>query len=217
MDPKEVLKFLKETEEGKKLLSELVEKHESLDGLKSKNSELIASNKKLKKEKEEAVSKVSELESEIEDFEQNKGEPDKKAQKEIEKLKKENETLKIDLDKKISESKSDKIDRAVVEAISKVKIAPQHSEMVKAFIKSTNKIEIDETDMIPKISGKDLNQFMSEWSQTDSGKQYVAASQNTGGGAQGGSKPSGDSGDTSKLSAKARLTLARQQAHSKKD
>lgn len=212
MDIEEVKKFLAEDSKGKKLLAELVEDHEALTGLKTKNADLIASNKKLKKERDDGVTEITELKTELE--EKGKGAPDvqaevekatKKIMKELETEKTKNGELSTKIQKQIVES-------GLSDALIKANIAKNHIPAVKALLKSENKIEIDETDNVAKIGDKDISTFVTEWAQGDMGKNYVAASQNNGGGAngsKGGTTATND--DILKMSPKQRLTYGRQQ------
>lgn len=221
MDIEEVKKFLKEDSKGKKLLADLVEDHEALEGLKSKNGDLIASNKKLKKERDDAVGKIDTLESTIEDLEEKGGDAD--VEKATAKLKKELEKKdkiikeKDDIISETSGKYSSKvIESDLADALAKAKIAPQHVKAIKALLKSENKIEIDETDHIAKIGDKPLGDFVSEWAQGDIGKNYVVAANNSGGGANGSGNGGGKSGDDlMKLSPKQRLIEGRKQAENK--
>lgn len=217
MNIEEVKKFLLENSDGKKLLGELVEDHDSITGLKSKNADLIASNKKLKKERDDSISKVNDLETQLEeagkggeDIEAAVAKATKKLQKELDDERSSKSEISSKMQKMI-------IDNSLNEALLKANIAKNHIPAVRALLRSENTIDIDETDNVAKIKDKDLSSFVTEWAQTDIGKNYVAASQNNGGGASGSSgKTSSVSGeDIMKMDPKQRMILGRKQTDKK--
>lgn len=203
MDINDVKKFLTDDSSGKKLLSELVESSSNLEGIKKKNQELIENNKKLKGDAEKYQTKVSELEGELET---RKG-GDPKLQKENENLKSKLSDYEKQLDSVKKEAQKDKIDRELRSAVSDAKISRQHEKAILALLKSENDIKVDDVDANVKVGEKSIKDFVAEWAQTDIGKNYVSAPDNSGGGAGGSSKATPQ--DLSKMDARSRLTYLR--------
>jgi len=210
MEIEEVKKFLQEDANGKKLLDQLVQENEQFESLKNKNFELIGSNGKLKKERDKATTRAEEIEAKMEELGEN--DVSKAIEKETAKLKKENETLVTENTSLKTDKKNNSIKSSLDEALQKANIAKEHMPAIRALIRSENKIDIDEVDNNVKIGDKDIISFVSEWSQGDVGKNYIAASQNSGGGAKGsstGGKSSNE--DLMKMDPKQRLIEARKQ------
>ena len=182
MEIEEVLKTDEAKEAIKAAAQELAE--EQTKGLKTKNSELLGKVKsfqeqldEIKEAKELAEQEAAEKSGDINTIKENLA---KQHQKELDKL---NEAIK-DRDGKLHGLL---IDNGLTDALTKAGVAPQHLDVVKAYIKSQHKAEITEQDgsVAANLDGKPLNEFVSEWSQGDQGKHYVAAADNSGGGANG--------------------------------
>lgn len=198
MDIEEVKKFLTNDANGKKLLDELAEKHASIDGLKAKNAELIEANRRFKEsaeaskaEAEAANAKVDELKNiDVETAVANA----------TSQLKADYEKVSKALELKEKEVRDSKIETTLNDAINSAGIASQHQKAVKALLRSENVIDIDEVDQNVKVGGKPLSDFVTEWSRGESGKYYVKATENNGGGAQGSQSAGGSSNiDISKM------------------
>lgn len=178
-----------------KAVQEAVEK--ATTGLKAKNDELLAAQKKLKDENKDLKDKTEQTEAEKKaaeeaaalksgDVEKIKKQLEEKHAKEIAKLNEENTATKSKLDSVL-------IDGGIADALVKVNVAPQYHDAVKALLKTAHKSALVEQDgkVIAHIDGKPITDFITEWSQGDQGKHYVAAPSNGGGGSKG-------SGDGSK-------------------
>lgn len=157
---------------------------EEAKGLKSKNTELLGKLKsfqdqldEIKAAKEEAETKAIEQSGDIEKIKESL---QSKYIKEI-------DDYKSRLQDKDTKLHSLLVDNGLTDSLSKAGVAPQHLDVVKAYIKSANKAEIVEFEgnLQAQIGGKPLNEFVSEWSQGDQGKHYIAAPNNSGGGANG--------------------------------
>jgi hypothetical protein len=194
-------------------LQEEIEK--ATKGLKEKNAELLSDNKKLKDEKKDLAKTAEDLKAEKDEAEQAAA----AKSGDIEKLTK---SLEAKFQKQIDEALNGKkqseerlnqilIDKGLTDELIKIKVAPQFLDAAAALIKSKNKVEVSEVDGIPSavIGGKVIGDFLKEWSQGDNGKNFVQASANGGGGAQGGNTNK-STDDLSKLSPVARLTAARE-------
>ncbi|RTL05716.1 hypothetical protein EKK58_07435 [Candidatus Dependentiae bacterium] len=210
MTKEQVLEFLK-SEDGKAVLEELTE--EAVSGLKTKNAELLTKNKKLKEDKEAAEAKNTELEDELETAKNSKSKEnvtdiEKRIEKKFEKQ------LKDATDKNDAYSKQINtlvVENGLTEALAKNNIAKQHIPAVKALIKSNAKIEIssDGDETSATIEGKAINDYVKEWSLGDTGKHYVAAPDNAGGGSKGSNSNANGGTDTSKLSPKEKMNQGR--------
>lgn len=180
---------LLENEEVKKMIQSQVD--EQVSGLKNKNEELLG---KLSEKKNETKS----LQEQIDEIKQARELAEQEAAEksgDIEKIKenmmknhqKEVEALKNQLNDKDQSLSKLLIDNGLTKTLTEAKIAPQYLEAVSSLIKSKHKIEIlkDGDNLQPVIDGTPLNEFVSEWSQSDQGKNFVSAPVNGGGGAQG--------------------------------
>lgn len=72
-------------------------------------------------------------------------------------------------------------ERDLMTALVAAKVAPHFIEAVKAMLKDQVSFE----DNKAVVDGKPLGEFVSEWSESDAGKHFVAAPDNSGGGAPG--------------------------------
>lgn len=165
--------------------------------LKSKNEELLDEKKALQKKLEDMNGRLDEIESDKKkaeeeaalksgDVEKIKAQLEAKHAKELEKL----QGKVTELSGKLN---STLIDGGLSDALTKANVAPQYVDAVKALIKTGHKAEISEVDgkAVALIDGKPIHDFITGWSQSDSGKHYVAAPANGGGGAGG---PNGGGG-----------------------
>lgn len=184
----QLLEALK-TEDGKAVLDGLLE--QTVKGLKSKNEELL---EKLKKEKDSKNS----VESRLDALEQEKREAEEKiAEKsgDFNKLKEQLEqrhAKEIEKRDKVNKELSDKLNNHVLgngltEALVKAKVRPEMMSAAKALIKSTTQGEVGDNDGVPfaKFDGKAVDEFVTGWSQSDEGKHFISADQNSGGGSNG--------------------------------
>lgn len=188
MDIEEFKKALK-TAEAKVIIDEIVEKAKA--GLIAKNEELLALTKEQKETQKElnkrleAIEKAKE-EAETEaatksgDIEKIKQQLTEKHAKELTKLQGEKDALAGQLNVHV-------VDGSLTQALVKAGIAPQFMEAATALIKTANKAEIDAVDGKPvaKLSGKAVDDFVTEWSKSEAGKHFVSAGFSSGGGSNG--------------------------------
>ena len=185
MDINEVLA----SEEGKAAIAKAVE--EATSGLVAKRDELLGDNKKLKGDLKSFQDQLDEIKSAKEQAEVEAAEKSGDIEKIKENLtrahQKELEKYQSQLQDKDSKLHGLLVDNGLTDALSKAGVAPQHLDVVKAYIKSQHKAEITEQDggVVAQLDGKPLTDFVSEWSQGDQGKHYIAAPNNGGGGANG--------------------------------
>jgi hypothetical protein len=83
------------------------------------------------------------------------------------------------------------LDNGLTDALVKAGVATPFLPAVKAMLSSQAKIAIDGDTRKAVIGDKDLSAFVTEWATSDDGKHYIAAPQNNGGGANGGSGSTG--------------------------
>jgi len=163
-------------------IAEAVEKAET--GLKAKNAELLA---KLKAEKDAKADLEEKASKAAEEAAEKSGDVEKIKQQLTDKFDKEIKGLKDQLSEKSSRLHAVLDDSTLTEALVKAKVAPQFIEVAKDHIKARNKPEIGDVDgkSAGLINGKPIADFVSEWSQGESGKHFIAAPDNGGGGAKG--------------------------------
>lgn len=188
--------------ETKSAIEEMIEK--ATEGLKSKNSELLA---KLNKAKKGAEIDPEEYNALL----------DEKAtlESKVNELTKQNKTILSDAEKfkKAYESESGftqklLIDNGLTQELLAAGVKKSLLSGAKAMIERMAKVEIEGDNRIAKIGDKDVKSFISEWAASDEGKHYLDAPANSGGGAQGGGGKAEK--DLSKYSPTERLTLARE-------
>lgn len=184
-----------DTDEGKAELQKLVDA--SLAGVKTKNDELLSEVKKYKNDTKQLADTLAELKAAKERTEQEAlektGDVDKikaalesRFTKEREQLAAERDAVKGNLHKLL-------VDNGLTDALTKSGVAPQFLDAAKALIKTQGQVEIAEVNgsATALISGKTVNDFVSEWAQGDHGKHFKAAPANAGGGASGSNGNSG--------------------------
>jgi len=217
MDLTEVKNFLSTNDEGKTYLNELIEK--AKEGLVKKNSELLGINKKLKTEKEE-VKKIND--NLIADNERLEDSKTQKTSDVEEALKKQKERYDRDFEKLTGEKNSIStqltsllVDSGLKDALISSNVSKEYLPAVTALLKLDNKIEISSEGDIPKavIGSEDLSDFVKSWSESDTGKLYTSARDNSGGGAHG-SNIKSNAINVGNLSPQDRMVLARKQSQS---
>lgn len=181
-------KFMK-TEEGKDAIQAIVD--EQVDGLKKKRDELLGDKKTLKDQMKAMQDQIDAINADKEKVEQEaaakSGDINKvreqleaKHKKDLEKIIAERDTYKNQLQSEI-------VDKGLTQALIKAKVKPDVMEAVVDHIKTKFKGEIVEKDGKPlaQFDGKTVEEFVAGWTQTDIGKNFVAADNNTGGGSNG--------------------------------
>jgi hypothetical protein len=166
-----------------------------VEGLKKKNGELLGDMKDLKKkfetleeEKAEAEEKAASKSGNVDEV---KKQLEAKHTKEIEKLTGTITKLSGQLETHV-------IGEGLTQALVKAKVQPALMDAAKALIKTNFKGEVGDNDGKPfaKFDGKAVEDFVTGWAQTESGKHFVAADNNQGGGSNGanGSGKAGNDG-----------------------
>lgn len=201
MSTVEELKKLLKTDDGKKLIQELVD--EAKEAVDAKNKELLASLKKEKDSKSELEKRLEALEADKEAAEQKAAEKSgdmNKVKEQLEtKFKKELESKDQTIQKLNSQLNTHVVGEGLTQALVKANVAPPLMEAAKALILQKNKGEIGDNDGTPfaKFDGKPVEEFVTQWAQTDAGKHFVSANANNGGGSNG-ANDSGNAGNAGK-------------------
>lgn len=188
MDIEELKKALK-SDEGKELLNSLIEvaKKPILD----KNQELMDEVKKQKKEKSDFAERLESLEAEKTAAEEKiaakTGDVSKLKEQLEAKHKKEIDALAAEKTRLEGQLQSHVIGEGLTAALVKAKVAPALMDAAKALIKTNFKGEVGDADGKPfaKFDGKNVDEFVTGWAQSDAGKAFVLANSNSGGGSNG--------------------------------
>jgi hypothetical protein len=166
------------------LAEQAIEHEQDVSGLKTKNVELLA---KLKKAEtgENNAAEVSRLEALIEE---NKGQL-KEANKAI----KDANKIIIDTQKALETesgvTRTLLVDNGLTEALTKANVPVAFLPAVKALLSSKVELKTEGNSRVAKVGDKSLGDYITEWSQGDEGKHYVAAPGNGGAGAGGNKVP----------------------------
>ena len=174
---------------------------EETKGLKAKNDELLAKLKKATKDAQIDPAEHQALQAELD-----------QAQTQIAELQKVAKTAATEAEKakKALEGESGFISRLIIdngltEAIIKSGVKPEMSKAVKALLAGQVTIKTDGDKREAVIGDKSLSDFVGEWAKSDEGKHFVVATNNQGGGAQGGAGDKSHSGLEKIASPEARL------------
>lgn len=158
---------------------------QAVAGLKNKNAELIAKMGKLKPD--------DSLKSELESLREFKSKADIQAEEIKGNYEKAQKMTAAEFEKK-EKSYLDKlaaieeqntkllVDGGISQQLDAINILPALKPAAMALLKSQAKLEEGQA----LIEGKPLADFIKEWANTDAGKAFVRAPDNSGGGAQGG-------------------------------
>jgi multidrug efflux pump subunit AcrA (membrane-fusion protein) len=172
----------------------------------AKNKELLGELKKARKNSEidpdeyqRALDQVDELQSKLGEATK----ANKTALQEAEKYKKLHESESGFTSKLL-------VDNGLLAELTAAGVKKELLDGAMALIERHVKIEQDGENRIAKVGDKTLKDYVTEWAGSDTGKNYVAAPANSGGGSQGGGGKATQ--DLSNLSPTARLTAAREQS-----
>jgi len=187
----EELKKALESDEGKKLLSSIVE--DATKGLKDKNDELLGKLKDKDEDKKNLESRLDALESD-----KQKAEDDAATKSgDVEKIKanlEERHTRQMaekdaEIEKLNGQLHTHVVGEGLTQALSKANVASNYMDAAKALIKSQYEGEIGDNDGKPfaKFDGKAVDEFVTDWAQSDAGKHFVTAGGNSGGSSNGAS------------------------------
>lgn len=177
------------SDEANKLLTDHMASE--VEGLKTKNSELLGKLKDQSKVNTDLTARLEALETEKngkdEEVLKKAGEFDKLREQIEKRHKDEIAKLSGERDKLNGQLKTHVIGEGLTAALVKAKVAPHMMDAVKALILSNYQGEIAEKDGKPFASfdGKAVDEFVTGWAQSDAGKHFIAADSNSGGGSNG--------------------------------
>lgn len=171
----------------------LIKKHtdDEISGLKRKNDELLGSIKKSKEVQSDLSKRLDTLETDKNRAEEEavnaSGDVTKIREQLENKHKKELDALKGTNEKLSGQLQTHVIGEGLTAALVKVKVVSPLMEAAKALINSQFKGEVGDNDGKPfaKFDGKAVDEFVADWAQTESGKHFVGADNNSGGGSNG--------------------------------
>jgi len=172
---------------------ELIKSHteKEVSGLKAKNEELLGSIKKSKEDQTALEKRIGSIEADKlkaeEDAVNKSGDVDKIREQLETRHKKEVDALKATNEKLDGQLNTHVIGEGLTAALIKAKVSPGLMPAAKALINSSFKGEVGDNDGSPfaKFDGQAVGDFVTSWAQTESGKHFVTADSNSGGGSNG--------------------------------
>lgn len=150
--------------------------------LLAKNRELLGEVKTLKvkaKGAEIDPGEHAELQQQVQDLTEKLGKAEKASKSEIEKLTK-------SLNEKDGALNKHLVDAGLTAALVKAGVQAPMMDAVKALLQGKTSIKAENGVYEALIDGKPLAEAVTTWAQSDQGKHFVTAPQNSGGGSQGG-------------------------------
>jgi len=170
-----------ELEDAKQMIEEL---QESVGKLENKNKELLNEKRKAQAKLQDFdadeyarnLDRLSELESK-----------EAELTKQVDTLTQQNKQLEEMAQTKDSNLKNYLTESNLTEALAKANVRPEFMDAAKALLKSQVNIAEDDSGMQVLLGEKSVAEAVSEWAQSDQGKHFVSAPQNSGGG----TRPSG--------------------------
>jgi hypothetical protein len=185
----EEIKSFFEQDEGKEFINSIVEK-ETL-GLKNKRDELLGSLKQEKENSKKIFQDLENLRKEKDQIEMEKltkeGDIDKIKQELYKKHSSELEDLSSQRDQLKTKLHTHVVEQNLTAALVKNGVAAPLLDGAKALLQSKYSTEISEDNnvLVPKIDGINVDEFIAQWSQGDTGKHFISAAKNNGGGSNG--------------------------------
>lgn len=163
------------------LQAKVQELTESNEALVSKKNELLSEVKKYKtaaRGAEISITDYEELKSQLEETKSALSKAEKTYKAEIEKLTK-------NLGEKDGALQKYLIDGGLTDALAKAGVAPQFMDAAKALLRQQAAIKADDSGLQAVLGDKPMMDAIKEWAASDTGKHFVAAPRNSGGGAAG--------------------------------
>lgn len=152
------------------------------EGLASKNRELLAEVKKLKKGVEVDPAEVERLEAQVETLTAERT----TLTKSVKELTKKAETLEASLGTETKFTQRLLVENGLSAELTKAGVTnPAHIKAALAMLKDGVQVVAEGDARVAKVGDKALSDFVKEWSTGDEGKHFVSAPANTGGGATG--------------------------------
>lgn len=160
---------------------------EAVAGLQAKNQQLFSKYKMFADMSKEEIAAAIQSYQEADTLQTKLSEAvktNKQLQAEVEKYKKSYES-------ESSFARRMLIDNSLNESMLNAKVKPEMMEAVKALLSGQVNIKVDGDNRVVMLGEKPLNDAVLEWAKSDKGKHFVAAPENHGGGANGGSNGNG--------------------------
>lgn len=179
----------KNSDEFKAAVAEALE--EAVSGLKAKNAELIAKNKKLQAGATIDPAEYAALEAERDQYKQQAADAAKALKKATADVEAANKRA-ADTENAFTSTLKD---AALTEALTKAGVTPALLKAAKALHGSSLQVVDDNGNRVVKAGDKALGDFITEWAGSDEGKHFVAAGDSNGGGAHGARGTSPNPGD----------------------
>lgn len=189
-------------------LAEQAEEHEaSIEGLKTKNTKLIADLKKARAgEGGDSAAEVERLEGELAKVQADL----KAATKSLDKITKERDELATERDGLSKNLEGVLIDNALSAALAEAKVDGKLFSGAMAVLRPKAALKLEGDERKAFVGDKSLGDFVKEWAGSDEGKAYVSAAGNSGGGA--GGSQGGQGGQAGKTWTRAEYDAADQSA-----
>jgi len=181
--------------------------------LKAKNGELLSANKKLRQQLASGSGgDALALERELEELKEKYVSEKTTLERETAKL-----TRELEKARKIAEQESQAVsqllvDKGLAESLVRVGVKPEFMPAVSAMLKSQVKVVAEGDKRLAVLGDKPLEEAVKEWAASDSGKVFVVAPANAGGGANGSGPQGGTGVKTMKRVEFEQLSPANQQA-----
>lgn len=157
------------------------------EGLAAKNRELLGEVKKLKRGAEIDPAEVVALESQIDTLKADLT----KAQKEAKAFAKQAEDNAKALEQESGAARSYALEAEITDAIAKGNVVPALVPALKAMVAQQAKADLVDGKYAVMIGDKPARDYICTFLDSDDGKHFVSANQNSGGGAGGGSGAGG--------------------------
>ena len=175
------------------------EEHQSeVERLNNKNKDLLGKLAKARKDNGgENTEEIANLERELETTKSELATANSKlrtVERDLTKVTGERDTLQTERDTAVTQRNDEFRNNALTSALAEVNVAPHFMDAAKALLAGKLTVEVDGDNRSVKADGKDVGEFVKEWSASDAGKHYILAPANGGGGAtgaNGGGSPTG--------------------------
>jgi chromosome segregation ATPase len=158
---------------------------DSTKGLSDKVDDLAAEVKKWRKrataKQQEGGEQVGELHDQIESLQEQIANKDKELERAKRDAEKTAAKLTGQLESEQRAVRSMVVENALTDALKSANVMDEYMDGARALLRSNVEIVSDGDDRKAVIGEQSLADYVSEWVQSDSGKHYVKATQNSGG------------------------------------
>lgn len=158
---------------------------EATSGLTTKRDELLGEVKKLKKQISSGAADPAAVERLEADLEAANVKLEA-ATGDLKKVTKERDKFKGDFESESKFSRDTLVTNGLTDALASAKVASQFTPAVRAMFASKVEVKTEAGERKLFIGDKPLGEAITAWSQSDEGKHYIGAGQNSGGGSGGG-------------------------------